>query len=239
MGAPFTGRVNAIIPFFPFTKAEQAVVAHSFLLAELRKCRRPINLAQDKLIGDLHISTCDDGKLCSLLAERHYDPDLGARSLAQAVTDDVMIPLVELYLEPPGNEGLGRGPRADVALEKYALHVGSLKTEDGDEEQEIVMKRDGETKLKSVGHKVNEELFSALESWKFLEQGTFTMIEDVPPSNGTAGVPFAAAVDTESNSLQSISFMQPYQRYSFEELRQADYNAGRRYGSGAGQAGGR
>ena len=179
MGAPFTGRINAIVPFFPFTEDEQAVVAHSFLLAELRKCRRPIDLAQDKLIGDLHISTTDDGKLCSLLAERHYDPDLGARSLAQAVTDDIMIPLVELYLEPPGNEGLGRGPRADVALEKYAMHVGSSKTEEGDEEQGIVMKRDGETKLKSVDHKVDEDLFSALESWKLVEQGTFTMMEDL------------------------------------------------------------
>lgn len=31
--------------------------------------------------------------------------------------------------------------------------------------------------------------------------------------------------------------MQPYQKYSFEELRLADYNAGRRYGNGTGQAG--
>lgn len=33
-------------------------------------------------------------------------------------------------------------------------------------------------------------------------------------------------------------FQQPYQKYSFEELRLADYNAGRRYGNNTGQAGG-
>ena len=40
-----------------------------------------------------------------------------------------------------------------------------------------------------------------------------------------------------NNHYQSITFQQPYQRYSFEELRLADYNQGRRYGNGSGQAG--
>ncbi|KAL4798718.1 nuclear protein 96-domain-containing protein [Aspergillus venezuelensis] len=39
------------------------------------------------------------------------------------------------------------------------------------------------------------------------------------------------------NHYQSISFMQPYSKYSFEELRLGDYNGGRRYGNGSGQAG--
>ncbi|KAL2866605.1 uncharacterized protein BJX67DRAFT_133240 [Aspergillus lucknowensis] len=39
------------------------------------------------------------------------------------------------------------------------------------------------------------------------------------------------------NHYQSISFMQPYSKYSFEELRLGDYNQGRRYGNGSGQAG--
>jgi nuclear pore complex protein Nup98-Nup96 len=39
------------------------------------------------------------------------------------------------------------------------------------------------------------------------------------------------------NHYQSISFMQPYTKYSFEELRLGDYNQGRRYGNGSGQAG--
>lgn len=39
------------------------------------------------------------------------------------------------------------------------------------------------------------------------------------------------------NHYQSISFMQPYNRFSPEELRLADYQAGRQFGNGSGQAG--
>lgn len=61
-------------------------------------------------------------------------------------------------------------------------------------------------------------------------------------NNGTATTPFAAHIEKDpgssSNShYQSITFQQPYQGFSFEELRLADYNAGRRYGNSNGQAG--
>ena len=61
-------------------------------------------------------------------------------------------------------------------------------------------------------------------------------------NNGTGSVPFAPHVEKDaassSNShYQSITFQQPYQNYSFEELRVADYNAGRKSGNTNGQAG--
>lgn len=63
-----------------------------------------------------------------------------------------------------------------------------------------------------------------------------------PQNNGTAATPFAAHVEKDTASstnshYQSITFQQPYQNFSFEELRLADYNAGRRYGNSNGQAG--
>ncbi|KAL9113205.1 MAG: hypothetical protein Q9227_002540 [Pyrenula ochraceoflavens] len=70
---------------------------------------------------------------------------------------------------------------------------------------------------------------------------------NVPPSNGTADIPFNAYTEKESgnsninNHFQTITMMQPYQKYSQEELRLADYEKGRRYGSaggGFGQASG-
>ncbi|KIX09550.1 uncharacterized protein Z518_00630 [Rhinocladiella mackenziei CBS 650.93] len=65
--------------------------------------------------------------------------------------------------------------------------------------------------------------------------GTALSAGAVPPSDGTASVPFAPTVERDgagqNNSYQSVSFMAPYSKYSFEELRLADYNAGRRYGS--------
>ncbi|KAI9758833.1 MAG: Calcium-binding component of the spindle pole body (SPB) half-bridge [Chaenotheca gracillima] len=65
-----------------------------------------------------------------------------------------------------------------------------------------------------------------------------------PQSDGTASVPFQAHTEKESasagsqtNHFQSINFMQPYSKFSFEELRLADYDRGRRYGNGSNQAG--
>lgn len=54
-----------------------------------------------------------------------------------------------------------------------------------------------------------------------------------PGSSGaTASTPFATTIgndapsSSQTNAYQSITFMQPYERYSFEELRLADYLAG-------------
>ncbi|KAJ5762400.1 uncharacterized protein N7511_005782 [Penicillium nucicola] len=59
---------------------------------------------------------------------------------------------------------------------------------------------------------------------------------------GTGSTPFNAFTekDTTSNATnhyQSIVFQQPYSKFSFEELRLADYQQGRRFGNGSGQAG--
>jgi nuclear pore complex protein Nup98-Nup96 len=64
----------------------------------------------------------------------------------------------------------------------------------------------------------------------------------VPPTDGTASTPFNPVTEKDPNSTtnnvyQSISYMQPYQRHSFEELRLADYQAGRRFANASGQAG--
>jgi nuclear pore complex protein Nup98-Nup96 len=61
---------------------------------------------------------------------------------------------------------------------------------------------------------------------------------------GTGSVPFQATVEKEpnsttnqQNSFQSICFQAPYQKFSPEELRLADYAAGRRYGNASNQPG--
>ncbi|KIW44624.1 uncharacterized protein PV06_03080 [Exophiala oligosperma] len=72
--------------------------------------------------------------------------------------------------------------------------------------------------------------------------GTALSNQPVPPSEGTASTPYAPTLEKDASNqqsnYQSINFMQPYQKYSFEELRLADYNAGRRYGSATGTSGG-
>lgn len=67
--------------------------------------------------------------------------------------------------------------------------------------------------------------------------GIGTNIGDAP---GTAQVPFTATVEKEanqpqnSNSYQNILFMDPYTKWSADELRLADYNQGRRHGNATG-----
>ena len=73
--------------------------------------------------------------------------------------------------------------------------------------------------------------------------GTALGAGNLPPSNGTADVPFNPHVEKESaqggnsttsNYFQTITMQQPYQKYSQEELRLADYDKGRRYGNAGG-----
>ncbi|OAX84565.1 hypothetical protein ACJ72_01064 [Emergomyces africanus] len=64
----------------------------------------------------------------------------------------------------------------------------------------------------------------------------------VPPAEGTANPPFSAYTEKDqssnsTNHYQTISAMVPYSKYSFEELRVADYQHGRRYGNATGQTG--
>ncbi|KAE8392086.1 nuclear protein 96-domain-containing protein [Aspergillus alliaceus] len=73
--------------------------------------------------------------------------------------------------------------------------------------------------------------------------GTGTAFQQaVPPSEGTGSTPFSPFTEKDgstnvTNHYQSISFMQPYSKYCFEELRLGDYQQGRRFGNGSGQAG--
>jgi len=61
---------------------------------------------------------------------------------------------------------------------------------------------------------------------------------------GTGSVPFQPFIEKEpnsntnqQNSFQSISFQQPYSKFSPEELRLADYAQGRKFGNASGQPG--
>ncbi|KAL1983062.1 hypothetical protein VTN96DRAFT_545 [Rasamsonia emersonii] len=72
--------------------------------------------------------------------------------------------------------------------------------------------------------------------------GFGTAFGGVPPCEGTASHPYAPVSEKDpgtstTSCYQSITYMQPYQKYSFEELRLGDYQHGRRYGNASGQAG--
>ncbi len=64
MGAPFTGRISTIIPFFPFQRDEQAVIAHLEILKVAAKVRVPIDVKNRQLIGHLNLGIEKDGEVC-------------------------------------------------------------------------------------------------------------------------------------------------------------------------------
>ncbi|OAL43945.1 hypothetical protein IQ07DRAFT_260579 [Pyrenochaeta sp. DS3sAY3a] len=72
------------------------------------------------------------------------------------------------------------------------------------------------------------DLTSAFES-----AGFENIFRDHGPTFGTAGTPFSAHIEWDKFSTceqyQTITFQSPYQDYSLEELRMADYDRGRRY----------
>ncbi|KAK5123530.1 hypothetical protein LTR85_002568 [Meristemomyces frigidus] len=85
---PIAGRINSIVPLFPFSPNEAAVVAHKFLLDLQDDMRKPIATTEPELrfIAHSRLSVIDDGKLCQhLVAKDRYEPQLGARSIATSV----------------------------------------------------------------------------------------------------------------------------------------------------------
>ena len=63
----------------------------------------------------------------------------------------------------------------------------------------------------------------------------------LPPCSGTDQLAFQPTVEKEPNGsashYQTITFQQPYQKYSLEELRLADYEKGHQFGNSGGAAG--
>ncbi|KAK4539926.1 hypothetical protein LTR36_009968 [Oleoguttula mirabilis] len=85
---PIAGRIDTIVPFFPFSPTEAAVVAHKFILDLQDEVRKPIATAEPELRYIAHSDLCviDDGKVCQHLVTNHsYEPELGARSISTSV----------------------------------------------------------------------------------------------------------------------------------------------------------
>ncbi|KAK5136796.1 hypothetical protein LTR08_002092 [Meristemomyces frigidus] len=88
-GAPMAGRMKNVAPFYPFDHAEQAVVAHKFLLELVDQLRQPIDLSPStkRYPAHIHLAIKNDGKLCKHIAEESYISELGARSLTSGIDD--------------------------------------------------------------------------------------------------------------------------------------------------------
>jgi hypothetical protein len=64
-------------------------MVHKFMLQFATNIRQSINLQPDvhRLVGHCRLSLIDDGNICLNLTKTFYDPELGARSLANGVKE--------------------------------------------------------------------------------------------------------------------------------------------------------
>lgn len=128
LGAPLTGRLGVIVPFFPFQPGEQAVIAYKEIQRLADKVRGPISVAKNQFIGHIDLRVKDDGKLCRYLAETGYQRVTGARSIAGFVRQHVAVELATVFQEDPRLvvDAMNEGPllRYSVGLKE----VGKAKS---------------------------------------------------------------------------------------------------------------
>ena len=83
-----TARLSNVIPFFPFSDDEAAVIAHKFVLRLCDSYREPIATTSIDYLGKIHLNLHEDGEACSILG-KSYTIDEGAHSLEWAVEDKI------------------------------------------------------------------------------------------------------------------------------------------------------
>ncbi|KAI3318724.1 P-loop containing nucleoside triphosphate hydrolase protein [Xylariaceae sp. AK1471] len=102
-GHPLAGRVSEIVPFLTFSPDEQAVVSHKGMMGLEATLRRPVVVSpsgqDDNLVGNVRLDVENESKICSTIAHEGYSPQLGARSVFNAITEAIYTPLVNQYLE--------------------------------------------------------------------------------------------------------------------------------------------
>lgn len=155
LGFPLVGRVAAIIPFFPFSSGEQSVICHTFIQRFANELRAPINLAEERLAGGVYFDIPDDGVLCSILADKGYDPDTGARSLDKVVTKMVSQNFVRSYLE----DEFALEPQPwGASLKRFVVKV-KRAGEEPNPILDVSVTRDGIVQLKFERSRKCESLF--------------------------------------------------------------------------------
>jgi ATP-dependent Clp protease ATP-binding subunit ClpA len=98
-------RVSGIVPFMPFSKREQAVLAYKSLLRLADSLRDPVR-PPTRFIGNVMLRICQDTALCQAIAREGYHVDIGAREIDIVVNRKVKNTLIQQYLET--NSGIDK-----------------------------------------------------------------------------------------------------------------------------------
>lgn len=100
-GAPLAGRFSAIVPFLPFGEGDRAVIAYEFMRELWHDVRKPINTHGKHFAGTLFLNFINDGQIAEHIAQA-YNERTGARSLAQAVDEEIRDKLATVFFAQKG-----------------------------------------------------------------------------------------------------------------------------------------
>jgi ATP-dependent Clp protease ATP-binding subunit ClpA len=102
-----TGRSTNIVPFFPFSKEEAAVVGDNICAATSDTIHKSIDNKTKRHQGYMQLEVREDGKLRSLLA-KNYKIDEGVRSLDSVVEDKISNAVSKVYrsIDHPFEDGM-------------------------------------------------------------------------------------------------------------------------------------
>ena len=153
IGAPVTGRISEIVPFFPFNDDEQAVATYKFMRQLWKKVRAPVDTDARFFPGHAYINYVDDGRIATHLAKEGYLLDLGARSLHNAVVNSVQQKVAEAFFKQQDeiNDDVNIGP-----LPQYIVRLVTS----GKDSNEIVVECKG---TREIQERV-EELSGAIDT---------------------------------------------------------------------------
>ncbi|OAX77772.1 hypothetical protein ACJ72_07924, partial [Emergomyces africanus] len=116
-GPTFTSHIDAIIPFFPYSRSETEALAYKYI-DDLRTRLASTPISNDisekaasantpSFPGGFHLDLeGDDAAICDHIAQTSYDMKLGGRSIQQGVTKEIQLPIIEQWIKK--HEGWGR-----------------------------------------------------------------------------------------------------------------------------------
>lgn len=120
-GAPLTGRFSAIVPFLPFDDGERAITAYKFMRELWHDVRKPINTDGKRFAGNLFVNFVNDGQIAQHIAQRYME-ETGARSIADAVEEEISDNLATEFFKQEGEVGDGMNK---LPLPSYDIRVVS------------------------------------------------------------------------------------------------------------------
>ncbi|KKZ68383.1 hypothetical protein EMCG_00152 [[Emmonsia] crescens] len=120
-GSSLTSHIDAIIPFFPYSKPETEALAYKYIhdlrfrLATIAingdGCAKPAAANASEFSGTIHLDLeGDDAAICKHIAGTSYDMSLGERSIHQGVVKEIQLPIIAQWikkLEGPGQKQWG------------------------------------------------------------------------------------------------------------------------------------